>query len=276
MLKLDHSEVINVADRYMYLPSIGICILVAIWLVNLSKVFTSKHMVAKVMPTAIILILFVLLFGKTFMQVRLWENSFDLWDYSLKVEPRSEIAFLNRGNASSEMGRKEEALSDFTKAIELNDSLYEAYVNRSNILNEIDDFAGALKDLEKAEELNDGFAGLYVSRGSIYAKIGKYDLAIEEYTRAIELDGSKVDAYLNRGNVYSQVNEFDKALGDYNMAATIEPEFGMIYYNKAIVYQKRSEYLLAIENAGIARGLGYPGMDMYVNSLTKMYESLPK
>jgi tetratricopeptide (TPR) repeat protein len=113
------------------------------------------------------------------------------YDHLLTVrqEPDADL-YYNRGCALLAAGRLEDALSDFTKSVSLNETWSLAYNNR----------------------------------GVTYAKLGKFDLAIADFSEAIELEPGNRLAYRNRAMAYRKLGELRKAQEDYEFMVKLERE----------------------------------------------------
>lgn len=107
------------------------------------------------------------------------------------------------------------AIADFTRAIELNPSFYDAYCNRGEALRDDGQYALAILDFNKAIELNPS-ALAYFGRGLTYSLMGLYDLAIPDFSKAIELDHSFAQAYYNRAGAYYNTGNYNSSLADLN------------------------------------------------------------
>ena len=95
--------------------------------------------------------------------------------------------YYNRGIAYGKKGQYDRAISDFTKAIEIDPRYAEAYNNR----------------------------------GIAYGKKGQYDRAISDYTKALKINPMFAGAYYNRGVAYYYKKEYDKSLEDVEKAQNL-------------------------------------------------------
>jgi len=107
------------------------------------------------------------------------------------------------------------AISNFTKAIELDPDFSEAYYFRASAYARLGNTDSALDDMTSAIELAPQTADYYFGRANLYKSISQTDLALADYDRAIELDPEDDAYYLNRGNTYYDLGEDELALADY-------------------------------------------------------------
>jgi len=97
-------------------------------------------------------------------------------------------------------------------------------VNRGLICKDMENYDQAIADFTRAIELNPGYPGIYNNRGGVYAKKGQYDKSIADFTRAIELDPVYAQAYDNRGLAYAFKNDTDRAGRDWRLGAQLKAE----------------------------------------------------
>ena len=114
------------------------------------------------------------------------------------------------------------AISDYTKAIELDPNYADAYVNRGISKHNLKDYKGAMSDYNKAIELNPNDAILYYNRGNLKGRnLKDYTGAISDYTKSIELDPNYADAYVNRGAAKELIGFLNGACSDWKKAANL-------------------------------------------------------
>lgn len=140
----------------------------------------------------------------------------------------------NRGLTYHELGRCNEALTDYTHAIELDPALAQAYYNRGITYKALGYREEALNDYTRAIELNHTLAQAYANRGLTYHELGRYNEALTDYARAIELNPTYALAYANRGNTYKALGHREEALNDYSRAVELDAVYAKAYGNRGI------------------------------------------
>ena len=138
-------------------------------------------------------------------------------------------AYYNRGVAWQKKGDYDRAITDYTKAIELNPNLAMAYVNRGSAYLGKSLYDQVISDCNKAIEINPKFAGAYVNRGHAYLGKGLYDQAISDCNKAIELNPNLAMAYNNRAISYHMKGEYDKAWEDVHKAQSLGYQVSVIF-----------------------------------------------
>jgi len=122
LLRFDETDFSVVSDRFMFLPSLGICIFIGSWVDQ--RIKARGGMI-------IFYLLLVLMGIKTNLQCQVWHDSVSFWSEIIHEYPDNYRAYNNRGVAYYQKGRDDLALRDYNKAIALNPNATKAYKNRS-------------------------------------------------------------------------------------------------------------------------------------------------
>ena len=112
----------------------------------------------------------------------------------------------------------------------------EVYNNRGFDYCEIGQYDQAILDFSKAIEINPRLAHAYNNRGAAYLYKAQYDQAILDLSKAIEINPRLARAYSNRGWAYIKKWQYDQAISDFNKTIEINPGFVEAYFNRAIAY----------------------------------------
>jgi tetratricopeptide (TPR) repeat protein len=132
--------------------------------------------------------------------------------------------YYNRGNIYGKKGNLIQAISDYTKAIEINPNYTEAYYNRGNTYEKQGNLTQAISDYTKAIETNPKYAAAYCNRGNVYQTQGNLTLAIADYNKALEISPNDSTSLYNRGLAYYGAEQYGKALTDYTTAISQNPD----------------------------------------------------
>ena len=186
------------ADRYTYLPSIGIAIMLA-W--GVPHLFRSEDIRRRVLlPTGSATI--ATLVFLSWMQCGYWENSISLFSHTLNVTKNNYSIHNNIALPLSKEGKINEAIYHYNEAIRLNPNYAEAYNNRGTLYGKIRQYQLAIKDFNKAINLYPNYAEAHYNKGLTYFMSGQYQSAIKYYNKAITLKSDYADAYSNRAVAY--------------------------------------------------------------------------
>jgi len=250
----------SMADRYMYLPSLGpflILGLAAAWIWAKVNRLRRWRLVTKASVAGVAVLVFAALSFLTFKQIGIWKNSIDLWSYVIRKEPeRVPLAYNNRGLAYGNEGLFKEAFEDLSTAIILDSSYDLAYSARGTVFGKMGLYARAIEDYNKAIVLEPGNYLVYNNLGIVYSKTGLYDKAAESFSKAIAIKPDEAEIYFNRGLAYSLQDQDDRALADYNKALELKQDYATAYRNRGDLYQKSGRKDLALADFRKACELG--------------------
>jgi tetratricopeptide (TPR) repeat protein len=104
----------------------------------------------------------------------------------------------------------------------------------------------AITDFTETIRLDENNVVAYLDRGVTYAQKGDYDKAIADFTEAIRLDPNFAVAYNDRGCAYDEKKDHDKAITDYTEAIRLNPNYALAYYNRGCAYHDKKDYDKAI------------------------------
>ena len=182
------------ADRYTYLPSLGISLALAEIFFRLHDRFSpAQRRTANLLGLGALLVLSALAFSRCFV----WKNSITLWSDALKRHPTAAIALNNRGKALLEAEKFEAAEKDFSQALTLHGDSAIFLSNRAAALSRLNRYDEALKDLSSAIALMPDAAPLYNNRGAVYLMNKRPESALQDFTKALELQPNYSDARRN-------------------------------------------------------------------------------
>jgi len=207
------------ADRYHYLPSIGIAVVMA-W--GISSLVKSGEVKRKILFPAGIIFLAVMAV-LSWRQCGYWKNSYELWNHALSVTQDNYLAHDSMGQVMAAQGEFKKAVGHFDAAVTI-----------------VPDYGNA-----------------YYNRGIASIALGRYQPAIDDFTRAIGLDKyNAANAYDNRGTVFYALGRFREAIEDYNRAISLKPDDTEAYYNRALAYLQLGENAPGCRDAQKACDLG--------------------
>ena len=253
LLQYDTFERQIVADRFMYLASIGICMLLGVLWEKIWGTLNKRGIIFRNAGYFCLIILFSALCIKTYSQNKVWKDDVVLWSYVIQHSDREALAYVNRGVAYyKDQAKYNLAKADFNKAIDIDPDFTRAYINRGAVHSKQKEYRLALGDYNKALQLlsddDSSKAKVYRNRGLTYSKQKKYNLAMYDYNKALSINPSFAEAYNARGMLFGMRGDNNLALADLNKAIVINSEFLEAYNNRGIVYMQMGSYDLAISD----------------------------
>lgn len=120
------------------------------------------------------------------------------------------------------------------------------------------DYEDAVNDFTQAIESDPNFADAYYIRGRVQGRLGKHEQAVGDFTKAISLDPDNAGIYADRGVAYGFLGKQALAMSDFTQAITLNPNFADAYYNRAIGYLAEKKCAEAQKDIREAQRLGYP------------------
>jgi protein O-mannosyl-transferase len=220
-----------VAERYTYLPYIGIFMIVGrLYLYFKQKRSSFPRLVH--WCTVVLVIAAVLFVRITYGRNRVWKDTVSLFSDVIAKNPDAGLAYNNRGNIRIQEKDYKGAMKDFNKAIEL--KYEDAYNNRGILRNRLGDYKSAIEDFNRAAlHIKFDKAKVYYNRGIAKLNLQDYKGAEEDFGTALKLDPRYSSAYSNRGLVrYERLSDFTGAIRDFDLAISLDPKDPYAYYNR--------------------------------------------
>jgi tetratricopeptide (TPR) repeat protein len=155
---------------------------------------------------------------------------------------------INLGNDSFEKAQYEAAVDYYGKAIQLlqdeeDSNLINAHYNRALAYLKKGGYENAISDFTRVIQMNPNDGRAYYNRGNALALTNLHERAINDYSRAIELDPEKAYLYYSRGLTYQEKKEYyDKAIDDFKQVIKINPEDKKAYCFLGITHYKKQDY----------------------------------
>ncbi|GAG03146.1 unnamed protein product, partial [marine sediment metagenome] len=225
------------ADRYMYIPSAGFCLL----LVCAGDAIRER--VLRVRPrlaTPLAAGAAVLLFGawsvQTVSYTTRWSDERTLWSYAVQCNPRSARGWNGLGYQELELGKYHKALAHFNRALEFEPRFPAPYLNRATALLRAGDLDGAVRATDRVIERWPEHADAFYNRGNVRLARGELELAVADYSRAIELTDRVSASFHNRASAYMQLEEFELAVADLERAIELDPGSADSYFNLGLCF----------------------------------------
>ncbi len=207
-----------VAERYLYLPIIGILVLIGL---GFEKITNSPKY--KQLSFIVLFLIVILLSTRTIIRNIDWKNEDNLWIATGKTSPSSPNTHNNLGDVYGRRGDKQTALREFQIAIQLKPNYGDAYHNLANTYMELNQPDKALEGYQNALKFNPNLWQSYQNIAAIYFGQKKYDLAVENLQKAIQVNPRSLNLRLNLGIVYLMAGQKDKAKEIFNLILGIDP-----------------------------------------------------
>jgi tetratricopeptide (TPR) repeat protein/serine/threonine protein kinase/WD40 repeat protein len=202
------------------------------------------------------------------------------------------LDWRQRGSAHLQAGKWDEAVADFSRALQLKPDDPSCWNNRASAYMKLQQYDKVIADLDKAIELDPKNAVIWSNRGRLYLALQQYDKAIADSSTAIEFDPNNAAAWTNRSYAYNAVQQYDKAIADSNKAIELDPKIAPAWNNRGAAYNALHQYDKALADLDKAielepklaaawnnRGRAYDQLQQYdkaIGDYTRAVELDPK
>jgi protein O-mannosyl-transferase len=242
-----------IAERYSYLPYIGLAFLPAT-LIDNSPSRIRKALL--IVSGCFIIVLMIL----SRQQIKVWFNSETLWSQVIERHPKLELARRARGkyyymlssqakNPAEKKKLEEKAIADFSLAIKAGTKEAEVYEGTGVILETRGDLKNALVFLNKAISIDPKKGRAYYNRAMILDGLGRKEEAIKDYSVAlIYKTDLTIEILSNRAVLFIETGKFKEAVSDLDYLISADSNNFMYYYNRAFSKLKLNDISGAIED----------------------------
>lgn len=264
-------------DRYLYLPSIGFCILAAMALGWIAERFAQRQKEAFLAATAVVAIPLFLL---TINQNATWHSEVAMTDQALKVTPNWPFLHNYIGAYYFQQNKMEEAERAYNEALQINPKYFDAlsnlgdiyrtrgnlaeaerlylqsleagapypsiYYNLGVVYTDQRRLADAERVLQKAVELEPAYPKALYNLGWVYDNQGKNAEAEQLYMRTLQYDPSYIEPRINLGIVLTKQQRYKEALDQLTYAQRLQPDHPVLLYALGDLYMKTDRYQEAV------------------------------
>jgi Flp pilus assembly protein TadD len=209
----------TLADRFTYLPQIGLCIALAWSVADACRFSRHRRWVGGLISA----LLLAILMGTAWRQTSFWQNSESMWTHTLACTSGNALAHYDLGLALATQGRPDEALVQYRKALAINPDYANAQTNIAIIFLARGRSREATALFRSAVKIDPGNADLHNNLAYGLACQGRFAEAIPEYQKTLELDPRCAVAHSKYGTILARQGRLDEAIAHYRLAVTIDP-----------------------------------------------------
>lgn len=274
----------SIADRYTYLPLVGIFIAI-VW--GLDQLAGNRPQLRSPMMAAAVFALAICVIS-TMGQLHYWKNTETLFSHAWRVTPPNTVVLNNLGIALESVGRPDDALTDYKAALKIDprsmvtyhlmglnyahrgdyktaiDCYNEAihlgldvgtlHYNLGNALTATGRLQEAAAEYSKALELEPGSPDIHNNLGAVLVRLGKLDEAVVHFQLALELKPNFPEAHLQLGGALIKKKQLDQARAHYTEAVRLKPEMAAAQFKLALLMAGQGDVQTAIPHfqAGLA------------------------
>ncbi|HEV2691518.1 MAG TPA: tetratricopeptide repeat protein [Verrucomicrobiae bacterium] len=219
------------ADRYTYLPLIGLFIPLVWLVIEVVKNKTALCSLAVVAGVAMLV--------ATSLQLSYWKNTWSLFDHANKVTHENYMAVTVLASQLAKQGKLDEAMDLYHTALRYKPTFPETHFFLGNAFDQLGRPDDAVAEYEKALWFKPMQEQTHIFLGIVLGKQKKYDAAITNYEAAIRIDPDSAVSHNNLARIYHTQGRFDDAITHYNDALQIDPKLAIAHNNLGILLLQR-------------------------------------
>jgi Flp pilus assembly protein TadD len=219
------------ADRYTYVPLIGLFVIIAWGVPELTRKWRHQKILLAVSTGVILLILMF----NTWSQARYWQNSPSLFEHAIRVTADNYVAHNNLGVALARIGEKEKAAFHYSEAIRMKPNFENAHFNLGNYLASQGMTSEAIVQYSEAIRIKPNYSKARNNLGAMLASQGKFQEAIVQYEKALQTEPANASFYYNLGMALASMNRYDEAINRFREALLIQPNYAEVHNDLGMV-----------------------------------------
>jgi tetratricopeptide (TPR) repeat protein len=222
------------ADRYMYLPMVGLLLMLCWGLADWADERKPRVVVLAILAALVLAALGAL----TYRQVTYWHDSDVLWSHAVAVTKDNYVAHVNLGETFLNQERTEEAATHFRAAVQIRPNDPAAHLNLGSCERRGKNYGAALQEDQAVLRLTSDKglrAYALVNMGSDYRLLKDYPRARESYEAGLRVNPEAARAFTGLGVIAQKSGQFDEAVRNYSRAVELEPsDVGYLLLAKAL------------------------------------------
>lgn len=258
------------AERYLYIPGAGFCMIVACLLSKRQNRFCTEpslispllqkgdekkvkkdvfagRIIASYPPLFgfFIFVLFFILMGNsclTLWRNNDWKDGLQLWSKTILTSPNSFRAHINLGSAYEKKWLNNAAFEEYQKALSIDPNDADVYNNLGIYYNKMNLFENAIQHIAKCLNINPRHARAYNNLGVVLTRQRRLDDAIQAFKQALSLNPLYPDAHNNLGIAYYRKGLMEDAEREFKLTIDIEPYHAEAHNDLGILYTVKHLY----------------------------------
>jgi len=232
------------SDKFVYLPSVGLLMILAAFLSRLCDTRLTKRCV---ITMSVVLILSCAEAAATRRYLVHWRDSVSLFRNMLRITPDDSLVLNMLGFSLQSEGKIDEATDCYRQALRAEPNEAGIYYNMGNVLWSKGKLDEAVNYYNRALQINSHYAEPHNNLGNILLEQGKSAEALKHYLEAEKIEPDYPDIQYNLGNVFLTQGKFDEAVGHYRRALQLKPWDAEAHYKLGEALQSEGKYDEAIE-----------------------------
>ncbi|MBL0342617.1 MAG: tetratricopeptide repeat protein [Bacteroidetes bacterium] len=244
-------------ERFLYTPSLGFCMVVALLVGKLAPAVVSmdwKKVLVQNQPVMLLVLFITIAYSiKTFSRNPVWKDNLTLYSNDVLLSPNSTRTHYYLGNylvkpeaweGKSEAEKNSminRGISELKKSVAIYPSFADSYTQMGVAYYKLNNLDSAMICYQKALELNPNFATIHNNIGTIFFTQQRFDEALKAFIKATQLDPKYAEAYANAGSAYGMLKQYDNALSYLFNAIKWDPNYAQAYFFIGLTYRFKGD-----------------------------------
>jgi len=229
-------------ERYLYIPSVGICWLLGEGLGSTVSKGPGRRAGRRVVAVVLGLLLLLAMAVRTLVRLPAWRNNFTLGLATVREDPNAAEFHVYVGNTYRVEGKRGLARVEYVEAIASDPLAGEAFVNLAGVLLEDGNATAAEAVLRRGAQLNPTFSKPLFVLGKIALQRGSREEARDFFARALSLDPNDSEALFALGLLSLQDARLDEAENLFSRLVTVVPDFAPAHLNLGAVFAREKKF----------------------------------
>jgi tetratricopeptide (TPR) repeat protein len=236
------------ADRYTYVPLIGLFLMLVWGAADLMKGWRLRSVATALAAGVLVVVLCVM----TWRQLGYWRDSITLYEHTLNVTANNYVIQTNLGYALSKAGRRTEGIEHLNEALRIEPYFFEAHNSLGAALTEEKRLDEALEHFEIALRIQPDVAKVHSNMGAALGMMGKLDEAAVHLNEALRIDPSYPNTHLNLGIILLRQGKNTEAAQRLAEALRLQPDSPEAHNAYGFALQTQGQLTAAIEHFKVA------------------------
>ncbi len=177
-----------------------------------------------------------------------YNESIEAYNKALKIDASYAAAWKGKGLSLAVLSRYEESMACFEKAIEIDGNDAEAWNDKANVFYDMERYNESLECFDRAIGLYPKYIDALNNKGKVLYDLGRYIESIECFDKVVEINPEYAEAWNNKGSALYDLGRFNESIGCFDKAADIDPRYSDAWYNKGNALYKMNLLNESIES----------------------------
>jgi tetratricopeptide (TPR) repeat protein len=232
----------SMADRYTYIPLIGLFVMAAWGVRDLTKNLPYREGILALLASAVIITSAAL----TWQQTGYWRDSMTLYRHTLLVTTDNYLIHYNMGLTLERQRDMDGAIREYQETLRINPGYKQAHGSLGTVLDGKGELDAAMQEYHEALLIDPDYKDVHNNLGLALSHKGDLDGAIREYREALRIDPDYKEAHNNLGVAFGKKGYMDAAIQEFHEALRINPDDSEAHGNLGLALAGKGDLAAAI------------------------------